>query len=263
MKTYLLDTLNRYKRFSESLDVKTVLCNKAWKVFNDSGENEIYIFQEDGSLIVSYGGEVTPAKWQYISANKSLIISTKEQAYMLHPAFLHKNVFALQQDGTNRYAFMIDENKAKDFKPKSLTELNEYVDNIIRIEIARERQRLLEAQQREEEARREREEKERKARIRKEAKRIYEMRQGPIYKEARRRRRKDTRLPIYGTFISWGLVIIMIRSVSEIEEFFLLYMLLYILVFMSAICFTAYLLLICDESTIDIIEDILRSKEQE
>ena len=55
----------------------------------------------------------------------------------------------------------------------------------------------------------------------------------------------------------------MIRSVSEIEEFFLLYMLLYILVFMSAICFTAYLLLICDESTIDIIEDILRSKEQE
>ena len=27
MKTYILDILNRYKRFSEQLDVKTILCN--------------------------------------------------------------------------------------------------------------------------------------------------------------------------------------------------------------------------------------------
>ena len=27
MKTFLLDSFNRYKRFSEELDVKTILCN--------------------------------------------------------------------------------------------------------------------------------------------------------------------------------------------------------------------------------------------
>ena len=37
MKTYLFETLNRYKRFSESLDAKAVLSNKAWVVFNDEG----------------------------------------------------------------------------------------------------------------------------------------------------------------------------------------------------------------------------------
>ena len=50
MKTYLFETLNRYKRFSESLDAKAVLSNKAWVVFNDEGEKQVYIFQEDGTV---------------------------------------------------------------------------------------------------------------------------------------------------------------------------------------------------------------------
>lgn len=37
MKTFLFDTFNKYKRFSESLDVETILCNKTWFVFNSSG----------------------------------------------------------------------------------------------------------------------------------------------------------------------------------------------------------------------------------
>lgn len=41
MKTYLLETLNRYKRLSESLDAKAVLSNKAWVVFNDEGEKQV------------------------------------------------------------------------------------------------------------------------------------------------------------------------------------------------------------------------------
>ena len=50
MKTYLFETLNRYKRFSESLDAKAVLSNKAWIVFNDEGEKQVYIFQEVGNI---------------------------------------------------------------------------------------------------------------------------------------------------------------------------------------------------------------------
>lgn len=115
MKTYLFDTFNRYKRFSENLDVTTVLCNKSWWVFNDSGEKEIYIFQTDGSLIISYSGKVTYATWQYIPANKSLVITAKEQAYMLHPTFRDNVIFALQVDGTEQYSFMIDESQNKSF----------------------------------------------------------------------------------------------------------------------------------------------------
>lgn len=104
MRTYLLDILNRYNRFSENLDVKTILCNKSWLIFNDTGDKELYIFQENGSLIASVNGNVFNGNWQYISANKSIIISFKEKSYMLHPSFFDKTIFALQQDGTNRYA---------------------------------------------------------------------------------------------------------------------------------------------------------------
>ena len=149
MKTYLLDILNRYNRFSENLDVKTVLCNKSWWIFNDSGDKELYIFQENGSLIASVNGNVTNATWQYISANKSLLISFKEQSYMLHPSFIDNTIFALQQDGTERFLFMINEEQKQLFYPKSLEELNTYFDNIEhrRIEAEREKKKLLLEQQ--------------------------------------------------------------------------------------------------------------------
>lgn len=130
MKTYLLDILNKYNRFSENLDVKTILCNKSWLVFNDTGNKELYIFQENGNLIASINGNVHNGNWQYISANKSIILSFKEQSYMLHPSFFDKTIFALQQDGTNKYAFMIDEKQSQSFQPKSLTELKSYFEKI-------------------------------------------------------------------------------------------------------------------------------------
>ena len=142
MKTYLLDILNRYNRFSENLDVKTILCNKSWSVFNDTGNKELYIFQENGNLIASVNGNVHNGNWQYISANKSIILSFKEQSYMLHPSFFDKTIFALQQDGTNKYAFMIDEKQSQSFQPKSLTELNSYFENIEHKRIEEEQRRI-------------------------------------------------------------------------------------------------------------------------
>lgn len=156
MRTYLLDIVNRYNRFSENLDVKTILCNKSWSIFNDAGNKELYIFQENGNLIASVNGNVLNGNWQYISANKSIIISFKEQAYMLHPFFFDKTIFALQQDGTNKYAFMIDEKQSQSFQPKSLTELKSYFENIERKKIEEEqhRRKLLAEQQRANEQRR-------------------------------------------------------------------------------------------------------------
>lgn len=127
MRTYLLDILNRYNRFSENLDIKTVLCNKSWQIFNNTGYKELYIFQEDGSLIASSKGNVTNATWKYIPANKSLIISFKEQSYMLHPSFLDNLLFALQKDGTEEYLFMINEEHSNTFQPKSLNDLAFYL----------------------------------------------------------------------------------------------------------------------------------------
>lgn len=149
MKTYLLDIPNRYNRFSKNLDVKTILCNKSWLIFNDSGDKELYIFQENGSLITSINGSVINATWQYLSANNSLVISFKEQSYMLHPSFKDDVIFALQQDGTERFVFMIEENQSNFFHPKSLKELTTYFENKERrnIEKRQQEKRILLQQQ--------------------------------------------------------------------------------------------------------------------
>ena len=149
MKAYLLDIPNKYHRFSKNLDVKAILCNKSWLVFNDSGDKELYIFQENGSLITSVNGSVINATWLYISANNSLVISFKEQSYMLHPSFKDDIIFALQQDGTERFVFMIEERQSNSFHPKSLKELTAYFENKERrnIEERQQEKRILLQQQ--------------------------------------------------------------------------------------------------------------------
>lgn len=107
------------------MDVQAVLCNKSWQVFNDTGEKEIYIFQPNGGLIISVDGQVINATWQYIQANQSIIINSGI-SIMLHPSFLDNNIFALQQDGTDRFLFLMDEANRISFAPKSLTDLSNY-----------------------------------------------------------------------------------------------------------------------------------------
>lgn len=126
MKTYLFDTFNRYKRFSEELDAKTILCNKSWWVFNDNGNKEVYIFQNDGTLIISIKGRVSYSTWKYISANQSIIITSDEQSYMVIPAFVDSNILALQVDGTDEYAFLIDEQRLRELVFKTYNDILEY-----------------------------------------------------------------------------------------------------------------------------------------
>lgn len=126
MKTYIFNTIKRYKRFSETLEVKEAICNKAWWVFNDSGEKELYIFQEDGTLYITYGGKVSHGTWKYIPANKSIIISASEQSYMVHATFMDSTIFALQVDGTEQHAFLIDEQNKQNFLPKSYSDVMNY-----------------------------------------------------------------------------------------------------------------------------------------
>ena len=137
MKTYLFDIINRYKRFSEELDARTIICNKAWWVFNDSGEKEVYIFNTDGTLIISVSGKVTNATWQYIAANRSLIISGNSQSYMVHPAFYDQVIFALQVDGTDNCAFLVDENNLPSVPMRTFEDVKNYFAE-------KERQALLE-----------------------------------------------------------------------------------------------------------------------
>lgn len=126
MKTYLFNAINKYKKFSETLEVKKAICDKAWWVFNDSGEKELYIFQEDGTLYITLSGKVNNGTWQYIPANKSIIITANNQSYMVHAAFMDDCLFAMQVDGTEQYAFLIDEQNKQNFLPETYSDVINY-----------------------------------------------------------------------------------------------------------------------------------------
>ena len=178
MKAFLFDSLNRFRKYSEELDTKAeirkCLCDKAWQVFNNSGDKEVYIFQEDGSLIISINGNITRGSWQYLSVNNSIAISASNQEYMVHPAFLDNILFALQVDGTENYAFLIDQKNAQNFAPRSLDDLHRYFRQKEQKRIEEENRRIeeenrtREEQQRAEQKRIEKEKKEREERERRE-----------------------------------------------------------------------------------------------
>ncbi len=146
MKTYLFDTINRYKRFSENLDVSATLCNKSWWLFNDEEVKSLYIFLPNGDLYTTTNGVGLKGSWQYISANKTVIINSDNKVMMFHPVFVDDNILTLTLDGTQNCAFLIDENNRAKFSPRSLSDLIKYFQD--------KEQREIEAKQKEEEVRR-------------------------------------------------------------------------------------------------------------
>ena len=128
MKTYLFDTINRYKRWSEQLDMKAKLCNKSWLVFNDNGENEKLVFLENGILVSSNNGVAIQGTWQFIAATQSLVILYDNKGYMTHPVFGDKSMLILQLDGSNVCTFLLDENNSNTFLPSSIGDIKKYIE---------------------------------------------------------------------------------------------------------------------------------------
>lgn len=132
MKTYLLDILKRIKRKSEELDAKTVLCNTPWKIFNDDGVEEAIHFRENGTLLVVINGRTTSGTWEIFVEDRSVHImyDGQKNGIMLKPVFKADGVLAMQLDGTEQYAFLVDKNDKSFNKIKSLTDLNNFYKQI-------------------------------------------------------------------------------------------------------------------------------------
>ena len=128
MKTFLYSIPNKIQSFSKKLDVKAVLCSKSWVVFNDEGVKQLFIFNEDGTILITNNGRVINASWKFIPQNSSILITAGEETLMFRPAFFNKDVLALQQDGVERYLFMIDEEKEPLFLNLSLDTLAAYIE---------------------------------------------------------------------------------------------------------------------------------------
>lgn len=152
MKTYVQNAIQGLQNFSQTQDAKVLLCSKSWRVFNDEGIKELYIFKPDGKLLISCNGTVAIGTWEWIPINHTVLISNNGTNYMLHPQYVDNVILALNVDGTNKYTFLIDESDTRTFTTYCLPELNSYF--VRKEEEKRERARLEEERKRVEEERR-------------------------------------------------------------------------------------------------------------
>lgn len=129
MKTYLMSIPKSLKGVSDKLNVKSILCEKTWIVFHEETK-VIFIFQKGGSLIVSQNGEASKGQWEYIKSNKTILIEAEDVMLLLHPTFVDDVLFVLQQDGTDAYLILIDEEKIDKFVQKTTATINDYLKEI-------------------------------------------------------------------------------------------------------------------------------------
>lgn len=130
MKTYLLNIKDQLHNWSLTLDARSVLCSKSWLVFNEDGQKEVFIFQKDGTLIISVDGHATTAQWKYIAVNGSVLITTADgTSFMMNPVMYDDKVFTLQLDGTQEFAFLIDQREMQRLCLENLERLNLYITN--------------------------------------------------------------------------------------------------------------------------------------
>ena len=147
------------KVISDRLNVRSLLCAKTWVVFHEE-KKVIFIFQKDGSLIVSQNGVASKGKWEYIKPNKTILVEAVDVMLLLHPTFVDDVLFILQQDGTDGYFVLIDEKQIGKFVQKTIAAIADYL-RVVSGEAAEWQQKERERQQ-EEEAERKRKERERR-----------------------------------------------------------------------------------------------------
>lgn len=109
MKQYLKTLLPRLSQFSESLDNISMFQDKTWTYFDFDNTLVRYIFKRDKELIISKNGNVTIAKWDFISASNFLLIKSAEKNLLLNHNYIDKGVMVLQIDGTSEKFILMDE----------------------------------------------------------------------------------------------------------------------------------------------------------
>lgn len=129
MKTYTFDALTNITEISLNFKIQSLYHeNKVWYIFNDSSlERELYIFQNNGTLLIVKNGKINNGTWKYIPTNKYIILNIHEKSYIAHVVFTDNSIIALQVEDTKQYAFFIDEQNKQNFHPKHLSDIKNYL----------------------------------------------------------------------------------------------------------------------------------------
>lgn len=109
MKFYLTDIIYKIQSFSKKLDNETLLCDQNWVLLDLNSEiKEVWIFRANNTLLVSKNGITNKGKWEFVS-KQNILIEQSEMNFLMKHGFLDETILALKLDGSDSYAFFINE----------------------------------------------------------------------------------------------------------------------------------------------------------
>lgn len=127
MKYFLLNSIKRIKQYSQQLDAESVLSNKSWYVFSDTGEKIVFMFRSNAELLIVINGKVNKGKWELLP-NKTLLIDMGSESYLYNSAFVENQLLALNLDGANDCLIMIEEGLKNELALNSVDKIDKYLE---------------------------------------------------------------------------------------------------------------------------------------
>ena len=128
MKYFLLNSIKRIKQYSQQLDAESVLSNKSWYVFSDTGEKIAFMFRSNAELLIIVNGKVSKGKWELLP-NKTILIDIGSESYLYNSAFVENQFLALNLDGSNDCLIMIEEGLKNELALNSVDKIDNYLEN--------------------------------------------------------------------------------------------------------------------------------------
>ena len=116
MKTHLKNLINRLSAYNVKLDKTALLTDKKWALIDDNGNQQSYIFDRNGELVMSEKGTVKMGKWKFYPESQSLRIDRIDNQLLLNLQFFDKVIMILRYDGFNSDSFILlaDQNQIPD-----------------------------------------------------------------------------------------------------------------------------------------------------
>ena len=113
MKTFAFDSIERYSRFSETRNLKKLICNKEWRAFTEDEEKESYTFMPNGTVMIMHNSVTLKGSWTLDQKNRLFTIEGKNSKHRFAMIFISKEVMVLNPSGDSCYSFLINENTDK------------------------------------------------------------------------------------------------------------------------------------------------------
>ena len=141
MKHFPLNSIKKIKKRSQQLDAESVLSNKSWYVFSDTGEKIVFMFRSNAELLIVVNGKVSKGGWILIPHN-DLFIDMGTEFYLYNIALVENQLLILNLKESNDYLILIEDGFMNQLALNSIDRIDNYLENIYIIEAELEQRRI-------------------------------------------------------------------------------------------------------------------------